>query len=202
MSLYDDLGIPADADAETIKRAHRAAAKRLHPDNSDTGDSEAFQRVQTAFMILHDPDRRARYDKTGQTDAPTDNKAAKIASMIVEAFNAAIMNSGGMFENTDLIEATKKILDGRARAALSEKTKFTAEIEILANLIKRLKFKGKGGDPISHFLNERREAMERGVAAYDDDIEMLGQAAAKCADYDFEFEAREAFMTLTPGTWR
>jgi DnaJ-class molecular chaperone len=30
--LYQSLGIPKSADAQTIKRAYRARAKKLHPD--------------------------------------------------------------------------------------------------------------------------------------------------------------------------
>jgi curved DNA-binding protein CbpA len=32
MSLYDDLGIQADASPADVAKAHRAGAKRTHPD--------------------------------------------------------------------------------------------------------------------------------------------------------------------------
>ncbi len=41
-----------------------------HPDRKD-GDHERMQNIQSAYDILKDPERRARYDTTGSTDAVT-----------------------------------------------------------------------------------------------------------------------------------
>jgi hypothetical protein len=63
---YEELGVPRTADAEAIRTAYRALAKQLHPDLSegDGGDSkEAFLRLQEAYGVLSDPERRARYDR-------------------------------------------------------------------------------------------------------------------------------------------
>jgi hypothetical protein len=65
LNHYEELGIARDADAEAIRTAYRTLAKQLHPDLSD-GDGreskEAFFRVQEAYDVLRDPQRRARYD--------------------------------------------------------------------------------------------------------------------------------------------
>ena len=44
---YTVLGVPRDADAETEKRAYRAAALRDHPDRNP-GDAAAEERFKSA----------------------------------------------------------------------------------------------------------------------------------------------------------
>jgi hypothetical protein len=64
MTHYDLLGVPRDADPETIKLAYRHALKLCHPDLRD-GDERADRRIRqinAAYDILKDPERRAKYD--------------------------------------------------------------------------------------------------------------------------------------------
>jgi curved DNA-binding protein CbpA len=64
-TAYDLLGIRPDADAETVKKAFREAAKLNHPDYRP-GDRDAarrFRQIVTANTILRDPRRRAAYDR-------------------------------------------------------------------------------------------------------------------------------------------
>jgi len=58
------LGIPRSADAEAIRTAYRAQAKQLHPDLSEGPSNEVFRRLQEAYDVLRDPERRAHYDDT------------------------------------------------------------------------------------------------------------------------------------------
>jgi curved DNA-binding protein CbpA len=65
-SLYELLGVPADADTEAIHRAYRAAARRLHPDTAFDGaaaDDEAMRQLNEAWAVLRDPELRAEYDE-------------------------------------------------------------------------------------------------------------------------------------------
>jgi curved DNA-binding protein CbpA len=59
---YEVLQVSPRADAETIQRVFRHLAKRLHPDNPESGDAEGFNRVMEAFRVLSDPGLRAKYD--------------------------------------------------------------------------------------------------------------------------------------------
>jgi curved DNA-binding protein CbpA len=64
---YNALGLAKDATPESIKKAYRKLALRLHPDKC-TDDSqkahntEEFHKVQQAYDIVGDEDKRARYD--------------------------------------------------------------------------------------------------------------------------------------------
>ena len=61
---YEILGVKQTADEEEIKRAFRSRALRVHPDRNP-GDPRAaakFNRVNEAYEVLSDPDRRRAYD--------------------------------------------------------------------------------------------------------------------------------------------
>ena len=80
MTPYETLGLAPDATPEQIKKAHRRRASETHPDMG--GDREEFQRVQAAYELLSDPDRRARFDATGddgRDDVPPAEVIAKRA---------------------------------------------------------------------------------------------------------------------------
>jgi DnaJ-class molecular chaperone len=67
--LYSTLGVARGADEAAIKKAYRKLAKELHPDRNQDNPkaAERFSKVTTAYDILTDKDKRARYDR-GEID--------------------------------------------------------------------------------------------------------------------------------------
>jgi molecular chaperone DnaJ len=63
---YGLLGVPRDADAETIRQAFYAAARAWHPDVSDAPDAEQrFRELAEAYTVLSKSSSRTLYDRYG-----------------------------------------------------------------------------------------------------------------------------------------
>ncbi len=63
--FYAILGVPADADAATIKKTYRKKARTMHPDQN-AGDAAAearFKEIGEAYSVLSDPEQRKQYDQ-------------------------------------------------------------------------------------------------------------------------------------------
>ena len=69
MDLYQRLGIQRGASDAEIKKAYRSLAKQLHPDRNKDNPNAAkrFSEVTSAYDLLSDKDKRARYDR-GEID--------------------------------------------------------------------------------------------------------------------------------------
>lgn len=63
-NYYELLGVPEDADAETIRRAYRRLVALHHPDvrPNDPESEELVRRLNTARDLLTDRAQRERYD--------------------------------------------------------------------------------------------------------------------------------------------
>ena len=57
---YSTLGINRSASQEEIKQAYRRMAKQHHPDRG--GDTAQFQKIEEAYRILSDPQKKQDYD--------------------------------------------------------------------------------------------------------------------------------------------
>jgi curved DNA-binding protein CbpA len=62
IDYYEDLQVSSNADIETIERVYRLLAKRYHPDNNGSGNTEKFTRITEAYKVLTDPEKRAAFD--------------------------------------------------------------------------------------------------------------------------------------------
>ncbi len=68
--LYEVLGVKKDASKAEIKKAHRARAKKHHPDLNpgDKASEDTFKKIQAAYNVLSDEEKRRQYD-AGEIDA-------------------------------------------------------------------------------------------------------------------------------------
>ncbi|GCE05475.1 J domain-containing protein [Dictyobacter aurantiacus] len=61
-NYYAILGIPVDADNDTIKRAYRQLARRFHPDLAGPEGALEMKRINRAYSVLEDAEKRQQYD--------------------------------------------------------------------------------------------------------------------------------------------
>ena len=64
--LYNILDISPNASVSEIKKAYRKLAMQYHPDKG--GDQNKFKEITSAYEVLSDPDKRANYDRFGNSD--------------------------------------------------------------------------------------------------------------------------------------
>jgi DnaJ-class molecular chaperone len=66
---YKILGVNRNASASDIQKAYRALARKYHPDVNpdDQAAKQKFQRIQTAYEVLNDPEKREMYDRYGSS---------------------------------------------------------------------------------------------------------------------------------------
>ena len=67
-SLYQTLNISENASADEIKKAYRKLAREYHPDiNKSPQAEEKFKEINAAYEILGDPQKKAEYDRFGDS---------------------------------------------------------------------------------------------------------------------------------------
>ncbi|MBV8694055.1 MAG: DnaJ domain-containing protein [Ktedonobacteraceae bacterium] len=61
-NYYAILGVPIDAEGDTIKRAYRQMARRYHPDIAGPRGALEMKRINRAYAVLSDAEKRQHYD--------------------------------------------------------------------------------------------------------------------------------------------
>ena len=63
---YQVLGVGRDATSKEIQAAFRKLARKYHPDvNKEPGAEKKFKKINEAYEVLKDPEKRKRYDQLG-----------------------------------------------------------------------------------------------------------------------------------------
>lgn len=81
-NYYEILGVDKSASDDQIKAAYRQKAKQYHPDlytnkseEERKNAEETFKKINHAYQVLSDPQKRAAYDQYGSEDGPQFNGA-------------------------------------------------------------------------------------------------------------------------------
>lgn len=100
--LYQVLGVSRDASAAEIKKAYRQLVRKYHPD-ANPGNKEAeehFKKINQAYEILSDAQKRAQYDQFGTVGdmpggSPFDGFGGGVGDIFGDIFDNLFGGAGG-----------------------------------------------------------------------------------------------------------
>lgn len=183
--LYDELGVSRDATPDEIRAAYRKRAKEPHPDAG--GDAEKFGALTKAYNVLHDADRRARYDQTGRADDEPDDamRQAALFTRIRALLNQYLSQPDA--EQRDVMKDMRQHVSqelGRGRVGIQNAT---VEIARLERLKKRFKAKGKS-NLIGKALDIQIAGKKAQIEDYREQMDGFEELAKALEDYEFEWD--------------
>lgn len=167
-NLYAVLGFNIDSadprrvPADKIKAAYRLRVKETHPDHG--GDPEEFRLVQLAYEVLSDPERRERYDRTGEYD---DTVAANVdgeALSIVELALAHVIEDGRVdIDTTDIMQPILAVIERSDNQAAMAIDNHQRTAKRLSRMIERISRKDGGESAIAGMLRHRLKGELAGI---------------------------------------
>lgn len=127
-TYYEILGVPRIAGEQEIKAAYHRLARKFHPDKAPEGADQArlaaeFAQVSTAYNVLKDKEKRARYDETldrekrqidgtGGAPVPSDSDETVGGGLTTFLKATAVQTSGINAERNRLQVARRAFLRG------------------------------------------------------------------------------------------
>jgi curved DNA-binding protein CbpA len=122
---YETLGLPFGASAEEIRKRYRELVRRYHPDVNPSPDAkERFLRIQEAYQVLSDPERRRHYDALLRLRMQEQGRAGFSASQTARPASASPPPSRSASQTAldearrAILQAEQAFLQGRLRDAL------------------------------------------------------------------------------------
>lgn len=182
-TLYDTLDLNSDASPDQIQKAYKDKAKKLHPDKG--GSDKEMAEVNHAYLILKDPIKRERYDKTGEeTEVPFDKKFENFCNNI---FMKLIEQED--VDYSDLIGLFKKQCDLHRRKLVNVKSELNSGLNKLDKVLKRLSG-GKDGR-IAKVVEGNINGLKMEIKKVEDEIDFMKAAEEIISSHTYNFDSPE-----------
>jgi curved DNA-binding protein CbpA len=160
MNPYNELDIPENATDEEIKQAFKKKAKSTHPDAG--GDADEFTKINNAYMILSDPQKREYYDKYGDEKPPEQNPTIQAEIMIKDMIAQIIEKHSAediIYINIidQMTQAVKKNHSQVLKAIEKEKEALNKTSKLQETILKRLSVKTNKHNFFEKVLKDKKQ---------------------------------------------
>ena len=181
--LYAALGIARDASTDAIRRAYRQKAKTAHPDAG--GSVEGFAALSMALDVLTDPERRARYNATGEFKASgPENTRAQAMGLIAQVLDAMLADQSDPFA-VDMVAAIKATIETH-RNGIREKTAEARRLKERAEKVAARLERKSGENEIARMLEVKAKVFADRLVVLETGERVAGMALEIVAEYQFE----------------
>ena len=137
VSHYDTLGVRKGATTDEIRKAYRRRAKQAHPDRQG-GDHTAMVAINRAYETLTDPEKRARYDRTGDDGPPPPSLDMRAMQLLSEML---VHHLQRLPEDADLLTSLRENIETNIRDLPNDIAQCEKVIASLEKRRKRFKLK-------------------------------------------------------------
>ena len=192
MNLYETLGVATTAARDEIKAAFRRLAKTAHPDMHG-GDRVAFARIQTAYGVLMNPERRARYDATGEiVEEGPDNAHGAALACLSQTFDEALdqtLKQGMEPQHADLVALMRDQLEAGLQARDKERLQGAETRAKWRGLRDRFTTRGDCPNVMAGIIESRITGIDQITRRLDEADAVVRAALEILASHEFRFEA-------------
>lgn len=179
--LYDYFEINKNASNAEIKKAYRKKSKKTHPDHG--GSDEEFNKTNMYYMILINPLRREKYDKTGRVD---EEKGEDIIEIIRKSFESVFAGIKD-YTRENLIEGIKQFLNNELEGQHKIVENINSSNKNMKDMIKRIKCK-KGENVIARFVESKIENNKIVLRITEERIKARKEALKYLSQYSYRVE--------------
>lgn len=182
---YAILSVARGAEPAEIKEAHRRHIKNTHPDAG--GDRAEFERIQLAYEILIDPEKRAEYDRDGRIPGASDLNGVDhgALNMIGALMMQILAKDNEPFEH-DLVEVMTASLKEDAKQVATAMAKLERTLKRIKRMRRRFRKRGDGRNIFEGILDYQERAIADAFKNQETMASYRARAIEMLADYDFE----------------
>lgn len=151
LNLYAILGVKRNASARTIKTAYLKRVFERHPDRNPGDETAAndLRDIELANDVLSDPERRERYDSTGEyEEGEPDNSHKPLMMKLGAALHIVleeILKSGRLPKNLDVVLIMRQKLEQKLRTDEANLKTSKTVLSELENTLGRFKEEDQRG---------------------------------------------------------
>jgi curved DNA-binding protein CbpA len=198
VDLYGLLGVNPTATSGEIKAAYWRRAKNAHPDAG--GSDQEFGSVKLAHDVLSDPDRRARYDRTGEVVGPEPDNTEQGALGLIGMMLEAVLTSDPDPIECDVVAVMKTQFLSQV-GEVSRKLKLTnRSIERADRMRGRFRRNKPGDNIVERVLEWEIDALKRSARISEAALKQRERAIALLNDYDFAQDISGVGFRIRRGT--